>query len=165
MGLVVVLDTSFLIAALTEETNQNRKKAERIYDSLKVLKEEGRIERLYLLWPICYEFLSTRSVKNKTVFFRWDMFLQEFRREIFSGLNLDFEDDVRFRNKAYEKLMEEKEPPSLVDRVIGEFLIEKSRKEPQKKFLLITFDSDFFRYWLSHNILIVQTPEMLTQQC
>jgi len=165
MGLVVVLDTSFLIAALTEETNQNRKKAERIYDSLKVLKEEGRIERLYLLWPVCYEFLNTRSVKNKTVFFRWNMFLQEFRREIFSGLNLDFEDDVRFRNKAYEKLMEEKEPPSLVDRVIGEFLIEKSREEPQKKFLLITFDSDFFRYWLSHNILIVQTPEMLTQQC
>ena len=163
MGLVVVLDTSFLIAALTEEANQNREKAERIYDFLKVLKEEGRIERLYLMWPVCYEFLNTRSVRNKIVLSRWKMFLQEFRKEIFSGLNFDFEDDAHFRNKAYEKLMEEEEPPSLVDRVIGEFLIEKSREEPHKKFLLITFDNDFFRYWVSPNILVIQTPEMLMQ--
>ena len=161
MKLSIILDTSFLIGAFTKENNENRERAKRIYELIKELRNSGRIEKIYILWPVCYEFFSTRVLKSKESLLRWEKFQREFREEIFPEGNFEFGNDTDLRKEVFVEMVEEGKPPGLVDRVIGKFLVKKAKSEPAKKFLLVTFDSDFYRYCVRPNILIVQNPEAL----
>ncbi len=162
MKLSIILDTSFLIAVFTKENNENKERAKRIYELIKELRGLGRIERIYILWPVCYEFFGTRVLKSKESLLRWEKFQREFRKEIFPKGKFEFGNDTDLRKEVFVEMIEEGKPPSLVDRIIGKFLVKKAKSDPTKKFLLVTFDSDFYRYCVRPNIFIVQNPEALS---
>jgi len=151
----VVLDSWFLIAILRKESNSYAEAATDILNRIRKVKQSGKLKKLYILWPVYYETLNTKTVKDRNSLQRLRKFIREFHKELVNA------DDTLFREKCLNRIKrEEKVDLSLSDQVIGEFLLRLrlAEESPYEEFILIRDDegfSRFIRYWRKENIKIV----------
>ena len=111
----VAIDSGFLIALFDNKDNYHRK-AEDILIKLIDFRERQLIKSLIILWPIMYEVVNTRLVRNSTNFQRLLDFLNSF--------GIEFVDDSKYRRKAFDNIRSGKKI-SFTDHVIQLFLSEK----------------------------------------
>ncbi|RUM43109.1 MAG: hypothetical protein DSY35_04205 [Desulfurobacterium sp.] len=149
----VVLDSWFLIAILRKESNSYAEAATDILNCIRKAKQSGKLKKLYILWPIYYETLNTKTVKDRNSLQRLRKFIREFHKELVNA------DDTLFREECLNRIKrEEKVDLSLSGQVIGEFLLRIAEESPYEEFILIIDDegfSRFIRYWRKENIKIV----------
>jgi hypothetical protein len=148
----VVLDSWFLIAILRRESNLYPETALNILSGIRKIKERGRLKHIYVLWPVYYETLSTRTVRDKSSIQRLRKFAREFRKELINA------DDTPFREECLYKIKTEEPELSLSDQVIGEFLLKLAEERPYEEIILVTDDegfSRFVRYWRKTNIKVI----------
>lgn len=137
----VLTDAGFWLG-LCDKSDENHAQSERVL---------RMIERFHVVlpWPILYEVLRTKFVKNKNLAQRFE--------ELRAGLALRFEADESYRDAAYEETMRlaksGKRRISLVDMVVRHMMSdEKIRID-----YFVTFNpSDFFDVCKKRKIEIVQ---------
>jgi len=162
----VVLDTWFMIAILDNEANQNPEKARTVLERLRTLKKIGKLKKIYVLWPVYYETLNTKTVKTGSNLVKFRKFLREFRDKIVE------EDDSFFREEAFKELLENEETLSrgttlsLTDSVIGKFISSYALQHPEEIIVLVTSDEEFsnyVRFWKRGNIRILPPDKTLRE--
>ena len=126
----VLTDTGFWIALYNREERERHPKSVLIMD---------KIQKFHILlpWPILYEVLSTRFVKNR-------IWVDQFRKSL-KTLNITYINDTPYRDKAIIETMRlssvGKRKLSLVDMVVRFMLQDVNLKINY----LITFnEKDFF---------------------
>ena len=118
MAKAIVLDTSFWIALYYPSDRYHE-------DATNLLTAVNRLQPIiYLPWPICYEVLRTKFVKNKN----W---VRQFKIHL-DQLPIRRIDDSSYREKAFDATITEaikgQRRISLVDMVIRHVLEDRSLK-------------------------------------
>ena len=135
-----ILIDAVLLIGLCDHKDQHHNK------SLEILKKIHRF-RLYLPWPITYEVLRTKGVKN----IRYIRNLKKYNRD----LNFEFIDDAPYREAAYRQTLKSAlmgRSISMVDMILR-FIMDK---EHIKVDFLATFNiGDFQDVCKKRNIPII----------
>ncbi|MDH5682666.1 MAG: hypothetical protein OEZ36_13835, partial [Spirochaetota bacterium] len=142
-------DSGFWLG-LCDKKDQYHEKSKKIFEQIKY-------HNLYLPWPVLYEVLRTKFIKNNLLIKTFESYLKV------RNLKLEFLSDLEFRNLAYNNVLsiikERKRTFSLVDAVIREMLAE----EKLVIHYLITFNTgDFADICKRRNITLVNNPVSFT---
>jgi len=113
----IVIDSGFLIALFDSRDNYHQE-AKIILAKLEDLKKKQLMRNLVVLWPVIYEVVNTKLVRNSANFKRFLDFLNSFREVI------EFTDDSKYREEALNNI-ENGKRVSFTDHVIQLFLSEK----------------------------------------
>jgi len=126
----VLVDANYWIALVNDNDHHNE-------EALNIHKNFNKFS-LFVPWPILYETLGTKTVKNH----------QRVRilEKLLFGKNIDFIDDSPYRESALKKLYlnawRQIKPVSMADMVISEIISDKKIRIDY----LITFDKDAIKY-------------------
>ncbi len=110
------MDSGFLYALYSPRNEPDRFKLARNYIDKLFANGESSKHRLLLLWPILYETLNSRFVRDKKVMLRFQNEFGHFKR----NNQVDLIDDLPFREAGLSLLLNNKlnQPFSLVDIMI-----------------------------------------------
>jgi hypothetical protein len=124
----ILTDACFRIAICDEEDSY--------HPNVKAILSEIKSQRLLLPWPILYEILRTKFVKNPKL-------VNNFREFIYD-IQIEYIEDLPYKDLALKKLLSYKrhlDKKSLVDLVLREMLIDKRLRKNN----FVTFDISDFR--------------------
>jgi len=119
----ICVDSGFFFSLYDPRDEKERQvEAQRFFREYFDLRRSNNY--LVLVWPVLYESLNTRFVKNNRV-------MESFRRDLYSLVKanrLMFLNDVKYRLEAYNTLTtsDDLRPLSLVDRVLRLMLQDKT---------------------------------------
>ncbi len=117
-GKIILLDTGVWYAFYT--------KSDQYYLEAQKLKEKIQFHRILLPWPICYEVLRTKFVKQEQHIIQFKNDLEKF--------NIEYLSDIPYREQALKELFSgfsknyKHENLSLVDILINKVILDKQKR-------------------------------------